>query len=155
MHKPQKLSFALRTFPKHSASESPAVTPTFFRISSLMSHRKNGFVFFSSPIIDGTVGSPRDRLSLMMLHRATKSGLLGWKYGSRETVEIIRNAHFYASHSRAAHGVTEISQRQPGNMASNQNDVSCLPPITPATLKLNSPSRSFRARDFCTKLQHQ
>ena len=73
----QNLSLALRTFPKASASESPSFTPTFFRISSLISHRRKGFVFFSSPIMEGTVGSPRDRLSLILLNRATKSGLLG------------------------------------------------------------------------------
>lgn len=74
---PRKLSLALRTLPKASASESPAVTPTFLRISSLISQRKKGLVFFSAPMVDGTVGTLRDRLSLTSLNRATKSGLLG------------------------------------------------------------------------------
>lgn len=74
---PRKLSFADRTFPKASASESLAVTPQLARSSSLVSTRKKGLVCFSSPNKLGTVGLFSARRALTSFTRWTRAALPG------------------------------------------------------------------------------
>ena len=74
---PRKVSFALRTLANTSTSESLAVAPTFLRISSLISTRRKGLVLFSTPIMEGTVGSPRDLLATISSIRVMSSAFPG------------------------------------------------------------------------------
>jgi hypothetical protein len=54
-----------------------AVAPTFLRISSLISIRRKGLVLFSTPIMEGTVGSPRDLLATISSIRDMSSAFPG------------------------------------------------------------------------------